>query len=197
MGEVFWVIAAGGVATLAGVFMLHRPSFLAARRRRRFALACRDFHWQREHLEARFVRLAQVHARPGSPLPADCDFADDVAYVRNRSTGELSAFVAVRIMLELPGCKREENGNVPCDGVHCEGPPCEDPCGVGGSPIELHRNEDWLRPRGGAIRRATAVFRFTDNRWQTDGRAIFNLSPSETIRFYQRDLEMMGQEPAK
>ena len=30
----------------------------------------------------------------------------------------------------------------------------------------------------------------------TDGRVILNLSPSEAIRFYQDDLEMVGQEMA-
>ena len=38
-----------------------------------------------------------------NPMPrrwADCTFADDVAYVRNRTTGELSAFVAVTIAAE-------------------------------------------------------------------------------------------------
>ena len=82
-----------------------------------------------------------------------------MAYVRNRSTGELSAFVAVNIMLELPTGKQDDGHD-------------------------------------GAIREATAVFRFAHDRWETDGRAIFNLSPSETIRFYQHDLEMVGQELA-
>jgi len=46
------------------------------------------------------------------------------------------------------------------------------------------------------LRAATAVFRFDRQHWETDGRAIFNLSPAEAIRFYHRDLELVGQEPA-
>jgi hypothetical protein len=46
------------------------------------------------------------------------------------------------------------------------------------------------------LQAGTAVFRFEKNRWVTDGRVILNLSPSEAIRFYQDDLEMVGQEMA-
>ena len=172
MDEVFWIIAVGGMAALVVILLSRRPLFGAAWRRRRFAEACRDFHWQREHLEARFVHLAQMHAKPSSPRWTDCDFSDDVSYVRNRSTGELSAFVAVSIMLELPAGKQDD-GCGWCD--ECKGP----------------------RHLGEAIREATAVFRFASDRWETDGRVIFNLSPSETIRFYQHDLEMVGQELAR
>jgi hypothetical protein len=63
----------------------------------RLAQARRGFHIQRERLEAKFVQLAAAHAKPDAPRWADCNFADDVSYVRNRATGELSAFVAVTI----------------------------------------------------------------------------------------------------
>ena len=46
------------------------------------------------------------------------------------------------------------------------------------------------------LQAGTAVFRFDKDRWVTDGRVILNLSPSEAIRFYQNDLEMVGQEMA-
>jgi hypothetical protein len=36
---------------------------------------------------------------------------------------------------------------------------------------------------------ATAVFRFRNDRWTTDGRAVFNLNPRETIEHYQHELE--------
>ena len=41
---------------------------------------------------------------------------------------------------------------------------------------------------------ATAVFRFDGRHWDTEGRAIFNLTPTEAIHFFERDLEMLGQE---
>jgi hypothetical protein len=46
------------------------------------------------------------------------------------------------------------------------------------------------------LQAGTAVFRLDKDRWVTDGRVILNLSPSEAIRFYQSDLEMVGQEMA-
>ncbi|MBW3595929.1 MAG: hypothetical protein KY475_01490 [Planctomycetes bacterium] len=36
----------------------------------------------------------------------------------------------------------------------------------------------------GNIRAATAVFRYDEDRWTTDGRAVFNLDPQETIAHF-------------
>jgi hypothetical protein len=44
------------------------------------------------------------------------------------------------------------------------------------------------------LRAATSVFRHNHGRWQTDGRAIFNLSPSEAIAYYQENLVLVGHE---
>lgn len=41
----------------------------------------------------------------------------------------------------------------------------------------------------GNLRAATAVFRFENGQWTTDGWAIFNLNPSEAIEHYHRELE--------
>ncbi|HUY31311.1 MAG TPA: hypothetical protein VMV69_00915 [Pirellulales bacterium] len=49
----------------------------------------------------------------------------------------------------------------------------------------------------GNLRAATAMFRWRDGRWQTDGRAIFNLNPAEAIAYYRDDLEIVGQEVAE
>ncbi len=46
------------------------------------------------------------------------------------------------------------------------------------------------------LQAGTAVFRFDRAHWLTDGRVILNLSPNEAIRFYQSDLEIVGQEMA-
>jgi hypothetical protein len=42
------------------------------------------------------------------------------------------------------------------------------------------------------LRSATAVFRVVEGRWQTDGRAIFNLNPTEAIAYYQDNLSPIG-----
>ena len=39
------------------------------------------------------------------------------------------------------------------------------------------------------LRAATAVFRFDHGHWETEGRAIFNLSPVEAIRHFGHELE--------
>lgn len=41
----------------------------------------------------------------------------------------------------------------------------------------------------GNLRAATAVFVFQNGRWTTDGRAVFNLLPEETVDRYQSALE--------
>jgi hypothetical protein len=62
--------------------------------------ARRDFHRQREHLEARFVRLASASGKPRGLEWVRCDFGDDVIYARHRASGELTAFVSVTIGFE-------------------------------------------------------------------------------------------------
>ena len=158
MPETYWILVPTVLVFLAGVGILWRP-IRAAMRQSRLADARRDFHWQRERLEVKFIQLAWANAKPDRPRWADCEFDDDVSYVRNRSTGELSAFVAVTIVLEDP----EHGLDLGLDAV-------------------AHR------------RAGTAIFRFDRNHWETDGRAILNLSPSEAIRFYQDDLEVIGEE---
>lgn len=44
-------------------------------------------------------------------------------------------------------------------------------------------------PNVSNLRAATAVFRFDNKQWSTDGRAIFNLNPQEAIKYYQHELE--------
>jgi hypothetical protein len=156
-----WWILAGAAAILALLTFVWWPARTASREAR-FAQARRDFHTQRERLEAKFVQLAAADAKSRALHWDDCDFDDDVAYVRNRNTRELSAFVAVTVATD----------------------DFEDPAaGIGGLV--------------GNLRAGTAVFRFDGDHWETDGRAILNLSPAEAIRFYQNDLEMVDQELAQ
>jgi hypothetical protein len=39
------------------------------------------------------------------------------------------------------------------------------------------------------LRAATAIFRLDGSDWETDGRAYFNLSPTQTIEHYRQELE--------
>jgi hypothetical protein len=158
-GEImlYWsisvVVAAGVAGLVIGWRYLRTASYEA-----RFAKAREGFHAQRERLEAKFVQLASANSKPNSPHWDSCDFGDDVAYVRNRNTGELSAFVPLTVAVEELSTA---NGT--------------------GEVV-------------GNLRAGTAVFRFDRDHWETDGKAILNLSPAQAIRFYRKDWEMIDQE---
>ena len=154
----WWLAAAIGLLVAMGVAVILRPLW-ASWRQGRFDGARRDFHRQRERLEAKFIQLGMHSNRPNAPRWVDCEFDDDVTYARSRTTGELSAFVAVTLEMDTS----PDHGLMVGEGT-------------------------------GHFRGGTAVFRFDRGHWQTDGRAIFNLSPTEAIRFYHRDLELVGQE---
>jgi hypothetical protein len=124
-----------------------------------FTRARRDFRCQREHLEARFFHLASAAGKPHGLRWVHCDFDDDVAYARDRKSGELIAFVGVSIHFAT--------GEAAC--------------------VEEVATADEHRA-------ATAVFQRADA-WNTDGRVIFNLNPSEAIDQFHASLELVGDEP--
>jgi hypothetical protein len=99
MSELWWLFPLVLLVALVAVAAGWRPA-RAASRRARILRARRGFHRQREWLEAKFLQLASARGGPEQRHWADCDFDDSVSYVRNRSTGELSAFVAVTVVLE-------------------------------------------------------------------------------------------------
>jgi hypothetical protein len=154
----YWWFAIIAVV-LAAAYLALAAAYLWRPRRKvsrivRLAEARRRFHAQRERLEAKFVQIAAAREKSHSAGWADCSFADDVAYVRNRATGELSAFVAVTV-----------------------GP-----------------EEGASSPHGPA---GTAVFRFDQDHWEPAGRVFLNLSPSEAVRHYGDDFEIVGEEVAQ
>jgi hypothetical protein len=157
MPEAYWTILGFGVAG-AVVVLLWRP-VRSAFREARFSRARREFRPQRERLEAKFVQLACSEESLHAPHWVDCEFGDDVAFVRNRLTGELAAFVAVTVATDEP----DDLAPFDSDAV-------------------------------GNLRAGTAVFRFDRTHWDTDGRAILNLSPAEAIRAYEHSLEVVGQQ---
>lgn len=155
----WWVVAMVASILVAAVVALAWRPVRAKIREHELARAQRDFHRQREHLEARFLRLAGSSGKPRGLEWVRCDFDDDVIYVRHRQSGELSAFVSVTIGFEaIEGGGMEEVEAV------------------------------------GNLRAATAVFRVEHGNWATDGRALFNLNPTEAIAYYQDNLELVGQE---
>ncbi len=101
MVETFQLVATFSIAVLAGVAIAvaTRP-LRAARSAERLARAQRDFHRQRELLEARFIERAAASGKPRGLRWADVDFDDDVIYARDRRTRQLKALVAIEVGFE-------------------------------------------------------------------------------------------------
>lgn len=153
-----WLLVA--IAAIVAIVLVLRP-VRAALRERQFAQARKDFHRYRERIEAKFFQIASNSGKPRGLNWTNCDFDDDVVYVRDRRSGELSAFVAVTISFEAK---------------------------VGGGMEDVEAV--------GNLRAATAVFHNQRGLWNTDGKAIFNLNPTEAIEYYQDNFELVGHEVA-
>ena len=113
-----WIV--GGLL-LAAVLAIFGAAFIVVllRRRREAAIeqsmqeARTTFRQQREWLEARFFTMASESGRPRGLSWKDCDFEDEVAFAREKTTGELRALAAVNISFEaIEGGDMEDNPNV-------------------------------------------------------------------------------------
>jgi len=96
-----WVVVTVGLAGLSAlmVAIILRPIRLA-REAERLARAQRDFHRQREQLEAKFIDKAAASGKPRGLRWTNVSFEDSVVYARDRRTGLLKALVAVDISFE-------------------------------------------------------------------------------------------------
>ena len=151
----WWILATAVLFGVVAGFLVWSP-LRRALRNARFADARREFHLRREWLETKFIGRAATKAKGDTFRWAECEFDNDVAYVRNRSTGELAAFVAITVGLEESDDQR----------------------------------------RTDRYQAGTAVFRFLRHHWDTEGVALLNLTPSEAVRFYQENLEIVAHELA-
>lgn len=95
------IVVVGALAALAGtaIFIALKP-LRAARRAEQLARIQRDFHRQREQLEAKFIDRAGANGKPRGLQWANVDFDDDVLYVRDRRDRRLKALVAVEVSFE-------------------------------------------------------------------------------------------------
>jgi hypothetical protein len=98
MIDWWWTLGAVAAVVLVAAVLVWPPIRLAVRNAR-LADARRDFHLQRERLEMKFIQLAVLKSKPDAPHWIDCAFDNDVAYVRNRATGELVSFVGITVAL--------------------------------------------------------------------------------------------------
>jgi len=96
----FWWIA-GLLVAVVGLLAIwaYRP-LRTTWREASFNRARKQFHLEREPLEAKFFELAAASGKPNGLRWADCEFEDDVAYARDRRTGELVSFVGITIRFE-------------------------------------------------------------------------------------------------
>lgn len=92
----WWTGLLVAAVLLAVVFFVWRP-WRATVREARFGEAFRQFHLYRERLEAKFIQLAERRNLADSVHWEDADFGDEVAFVRHRTSGELSAFVPLTV----------------------------------------------------------------------------------------------------
>jgi hypothetical protein len=98
LGSIIAIVAAGLIGGMAAAFLL-RP-IRAVRRSEKLARAQRDFHRQREQLEAKFIDRAAAGGKPRGLRWADVVFDDDVIYARDRKSRKLKALVAVEVSFE-------------------------------------------------------------------------------------------------
>jgi len=146
----------GGLATIAALAV---AALVLSRTKRKQPMslekAKRLFHLRREWLEANFFTIVSKSGKPRGLIWTEVNFADEVAFARDRKSGRLRALVAVTIhFAAVEGGGMEDNPNV-------------------GNP-----------------RAATAVFLLDGDAWATDGKAVMNLNPAETILHYKEELEL-------
>ena len=101
VGNIVSIIVAGALAALAGtaIVVALRP-IRAARRAEQLARIQRDFHRQREQLEAKFIDRAAASGKPRGLMWTNVAFDDDVIYVRDRRNRSLKALVAIEVSFE-------------------------------------------------------------------------------------------------
>src|SRR6476620_4730115 len=98
--SAWWMaLAIVALALAVGICIAWRP-VRARLRAKELARLRRNFHRQREYLEARFLTIAADSGKPRGLEWVRCDFEDDVIYARNRQSGELTACVGVTIGFE-------------------------------------------------------------------------------------------------
>lgn len=98
--SVIWIALGVVVVSLlvAGPYLFRRLG--QNRGEARQQAARRSFIGQREHLEAKFVDLADANSSPRGLRWANCEFSDGVSFALDRASGELTAFVGIAVSFE-------------------------------------------------------------------------------------------------
>ena len=105
-------------------------------------------------LENAFFQVASASGKPRGLRWKECQWDNQLEWLREKRTGQLWALAGVTISFEA-----------------IEGGDMEGVAAVGD------------------LRNGTAVFFYQDDRWQTAGRAVFNLTPAEAVDHFRADFE--------
>jgi len=113
VNAIEWIlVVAASLGLIVAVWFVWRHS-REDRREARTDRARREFQQRREWFEARFFTLASQSGKPRGLAWLECDFQTDVAYARQRESGQLQAFVAVLVRFKaIEGGDMEDNPNV-------------------------------------------------------------------------------------
>jgi hypothetical protein len=96
------VLIAGGAAVYFGRRLRTFGRAVSAAKAREL------FRLQRERLEAQFLRAAAATGKPRGLRWVDCEWENEVTFVRERQTGQFAALVGVTIQFEaIPGSDME------------------------------------------------------------------------------------------
>ena len=95
-----WLLFALVLGFLGSCSLLLWPWWRRRQREQWLQRARASFHFRREWLEAHFLTLAGRSGKPRGLRWMDCDFEDEVAFARDKNTGNLRALVAVAIRFE-------------------------------------------------------------------------------------------------
>ena len=96
---LYWLIPLLVIAILALVIVIWRP-LRSFGKEMQIERARELFKLQRERLEAQFLKAAAATGKPRGLRWKDCQWDDAVEFVRDRSSGQIAALVAVTIQFE-------------------------------------------------------------------------------------------------
>ena len=96
---LYWLIPLLVIAILALVIVIWRP-LRSFGKEMQIERARELFKLQRERLEAQFLKAAAATGKPRGLRWKDCQWDDAVEFVRERSSGQIAALVAVTIQFE-------------------------------------------------------------------------------------------------
>jgi hypothetical protein len=99
----YWLTPLIALAALTGLVVLVR-SLRSFGTQVQVERARELFRLQRERLEAQFMKAAELTGKPRGLLWKDCQWENDVIFVRDRKSGQIAALVGVTIQFEaVPG----------------------------------------------------------------------------------------------